>query len=87
VFGRIEQELEWLRNKKASCIKYLDMATVYLISVPELIKCKCFALADKFNSYIKDVLSPPLKEPPQPVPIHVPVNKSSVITQNQIIFA
>ena len=86
VIGRIEQELEWLRQKKKSCIKYLDMATVYLITTKELFQYKCMALYDKFIAYTKEVLEPP-KPPPPPNIIHVAVsNAVQKLVQKKILF-
>ena len=87
VTGRIEQELEWLRNKKKSCIKYLDMATIYLFDVNKLFQFKCMALYEKFINYTKEVLEPP-KPPPPPNIIHVAVsNAVQKLVQKKIIFA
>ena len=86
VHGRIEAELEWIRNKKKSCIKYLDMATVYLITTKELFQYKCMALYDKFIAYTKEVLEPP-KPPPPPNIIHVAVsNAVQKLVQKKILF-
>lgn len=87
VFGRIEVELNWLRQKKASCIKYMDMATVYLISVTELAKLKCHALVERFNIYAHKVANPDV-EPPPVVKVFQPIVQAvEKIVQSKLIFA
>ena len=87
VSSQIEAELEWLRNKKKSCIKYLDMATVYLISVKELLQYKCMALVDTFNHYTERVLNGEPEPPPPPKPIELLPKSIRKFFQKEIIFA
>lgn len=87
VAGQIEAELEWLRNKKGSCIKYLDMATVYLISVKELLQYKCMALVETFNKYTENVLKPVPEPPPPPKIIDIVSQAVQKLVQKKIIFA
>lgn len=64
ISGVLEQEIEWLKNKKKSKVKYFDRATIFLFSTAELIKLKCFELALCFENYKERTLSC-IKEAPK----------------------
>jgi len=86
VANMIEKELEWLRNKKASCIKYKEMATVYMVSAKQLFQYKCMALYEKFTTYAKEVLNPPIKEPPKVIFNSNIFGKPVTLEQGKLIF-
>jgi hypothetical protein len=86
VFGRIKQELEWIRNKKASCIRYAEQATIYMVSAKQLFQYKCMALYEKFTTYAKEVLNPPVKEPPKAVFNSKIFGKPVTLQQGKLIF-
>jgi hypothetical protein len=65
VTGIIQQEIEWLQNKFKNKVKYFDFSATYTFSAGELIKKKCFALADSLRDHYNSVINPPPKENPQ----------------------
>lgn len=58
VCGRIEEEINYLYKKDKTKVKELDRATIYMYTVKELIKVKCYALAAHFKKYVASVLTP-----------------------------
>lgn len=58
IYGVLEQEIEWLKNKKSEKVKYVDMAAIFMFKISDLIKMKCNTLVELFNSYKESVLNP-----------------------------
>jgi hypothetical protein len=67
VANRIKEEIEWIQNKFKSRVRYVDRACVFFFNHAELIKVKCLALANLFESYKESILNP--QPPPKLIPL------------------
>jgi len=58
VANRIEDEIEFLKNRYKTRVRYVDRACVFFFNVNELITAKCNALVALFNEYKESVIYP-----------------------------
>jgi hypothetical protein len=88
VSGRLAIEVEWLRNRYKTRIRYVNRAVVFFFNYSELLKVKCLALANLFESYKESILNP--TPPPSQICIgafnEVPVNAVFKPVQARIMF-
>lgn len=62
VRGRVEEEMNWLEKRFPKQVKHVSMASIYLFTIPELIKVGCTAIASKLNNYVSQLVNPPPSE-------------------------
>jgi hypothetical protein len=60
ISGVLEKEIEFLRERYKSRVRYVNQAALFFFDISELIKAKCFSLAKLFDSYKEKVLNPPI---------------------------
>ena len=83
--GKIRNEINWLWHYKKDKITLFERATIYSLSIKELLACKCTALANVFLDYIKNIDVPKIII--EQVPIYIPVytHKAKILQTSLIL--
>lgn len=86
VANRIEEEIEFLKNRYKTRVRYVDRACVFFFNVNELIAAKCNALAHLFNEYKESIIYPRCPIPDFVQDKYVAIKKVPIYRQLSVSF-
>lgn len=86
VANRIEEEIEFLKNRYKTRVRYVDRACVFFFNVNELIAAKCNALAHLFNEYKESIIYPRCPIPDFVQGEYVAIKKVPIYRQLSVSF-
>lgn len=86
IYGVLEQEIEFLKKRDPTKVKFVDHACCYFYSVTELMTLKCNELVKVFSGYKQSILFPVVEKIEKVIKLVIEAPPPVVYSQSNIEF-